>query len=69
MIWNRFLHSFSDEDESGGDKVSEGKPRLALVSTIQFVATLQSAALELRKKHGFEVIIPQCKPLSPGEIL
>jgi len=64
-------HNFAkdDEDELGGDKVSEGKPRLALVSTIQFVATLQSAALELRKKHGFEVIIPQCKPLSPGEIL
>jgi len=64
-------HNFAkdDEDELEGDKVSEGKPRLALVSTIQFVATLQSAALELRKKHGFEVIIPQCKPLSPGEIL
>ena len=42
---------------------------MALVSTIQFVATLQTAAVELKTKHGFEVVIPQCKPLSPGEIL
>lgn len=40
-----------------------------LVSTIQFVATLQSAAQELRTVHGFTVVIPQVKPLSPGEIL
>ncbi|CAH1801706.1 unnamed protein product [Owenia fusiformis] len=40
---------------------------LALVSTIQFVAALQSA-----KEHfsgDYTVTIPQCKPLSPGEIL
>ena len=42
---------------------------MALVSTIQFVATLQSSATEFREKHGFEVTVPQCKPLSPGEIL
>ena len=46
------------------------KPRLALVSTIQFVASLQSAAIELKNKYGFpSVIVPQAKPLSPGEIL
>ncbi len=45
------------------------RPRLAFVSTIQFVATLQSTALELRSEHGFQVTIPQSKPLSPGEIL
>ncbi|CAE1231885.1 DPH1 [Acanthosepion pharaonis] len=41
--------------------------RLALVSTIQFVATLQGVAKELRET--FSVVIPQVKPLSPGEIL
>lgn len=41
--------------------------RLAFVSTIQFVTTLQSVAKDLEKE--FKVRIPQCKPLSPGEIL
>uniref|UniRef100_A0A8C6RI35 2-(3-amino-3-carboxypropyl)histidine synthase subunit 1 n=3 Tax=Nannospalax galili TaxID=1026970 RepID=A0A8C6RI35_NANGA len=40
---------------------------LALVSTIQFVSTLQAAAKEL--KAEYHVSVPQCKPLSPGEIL
>ncbi|XP_006167619.1 2-(3-amino-3-carboxypropyl)histidine synthase subunit 1 isoform X1 [Tupaia chinensis] len=40
---------------------------LALVSTIQFVSTLQTAAQEL--KAEYHVSVPQCKPLSPGEIL
>uniref|UniRef100_A0A7N4V6R6 2-(3-amino-3-carboxypropyl)histidine synthase subunit 1 n=1 Tax=Sarcophilus harrisii TaxID=9305 RepID=A0A7N4V6R6_SARHA len=40
---------------------------LALVSTIQFVSTLQIAAQEL--KTEYKVCVPQCKPLSPGEIL
>jgi len=42
--------------------------KLSLVSTIQFVATLQAAATDLREA-GFNVEIPQAKPLSPGEIL
>merc|ERR1719167_1255013 len=42
--------------------------QLSLVSTIQFVATLQAAASELREA-GYTVQIPQTKPLSPGEIL
>ncbi|XP_053685697.1 2-(3-amino-3-carboxypropyl)histidine synthase subunit 1 isoform X2 [Sabethes cyaneus] len=42
--------------------------KLALVSTIQFVATLHAAAKELRDYH-YDVTIPQFKPLSPGEIL
>lgn len=42
--------------------------KLSLVSTIQFVATLQATAKELREA-GFTVEIPQVKPLSPGEIL
>ncbi|XP_071790273.1 2-(3-amino-3-carboxypropyl)histidine synthase subunit 1-like [Asterias amurensis] len=40
---------------------------MALVSTIQFVAALQSAYEELQ--DDYKVKIPQCKPLSPGEIL
>ncbi|XP_052052069.1 2-(3-amino-3-carboxypropyl)histidine synthase subunit 1 isoform X1 [Apodemus sylvaticus] len=40
---------------------------LALVSTIQFVSTLQAAAQEL--KADYHISVPQCKPLSPGEIL
>ncbi|XP_065663603.1 2-(3-amino-3-carboxypropyl)histidine synthase subunit 1 isoform X3 [Hydra vulgaris] len=40
--------------------------RLALVSTVQFVSSLQVAEAEL---VGYNVIIPQSKPLSPGEIL
>lgn len=42
--------------------------KLALVSTIQFVATLHAAAKELREAN-YDVVIPQSKPLSPGEIL
>ncbi|XP_076434749.1 2-(3-amino-3-carboxypropyl)histidine synthase subunit 1-like [Babylonia areolata] len=41
--------------------------RLALVSTIQFVAALQSTKQEL--SADYVVTVPQCKPLSPGEIL
>jgi len=41
---------------------------VSLVSTIQFVATLQAAAGELREA-GYTVQVPQVKPLSPGEIL
>jgi 2-(3-amino-3-carboxypropyl)histidine synthase len=54
------VHNFKEESP---------KPRLAIVGTIQFVATLHSVAKELREDHGFEVHVPQAKPLSPGEIL
>ena len=40
---------------------------IALVSTIQFVAALQSIHRELQTE--FNVVVPQSKPLSPGEIL
>ena len=40
--------------------------RLSLVSTIQFVATLQSVGKALTE---YDVVIPQSRPLSPGEIL
>lgn len=42
--------------------------RIGLVSTIQFVTTLQVAAIKLREL-GYTVEVPQFKPLSPGEIL
>lgn len=41
---------------------------LALVSTIQFVSTIQAVASEL-KADGYNVTAPQIRPLSPGEIL
>ncbi|XP_055385829.1 2-(3-amino-3-carboxypropyl)histidine synthase subunit 1 [Condylostylus longicornis] len=44
------------------------KGAIALVSTIQFVTTLQAVASDLRNL-GYEIIVPQSKPLSPGEIL
>ncbi|XP_078536269.1 2-(3-amino-3-carboxypropyl)histidine synthase subunit 1 isoform X2 [Lissotriton helveticus] len=40
---------------------------IALVSTIQFASALQAAAQVLRPQ--FKVVVPQSKPLSPGEIL
>ena len=45
----------------------EAKKNLALVSTIQFVPTLQSVAKDLKEEYN--ILIPQSKPLSPGEIL
>lgn len=39
-----------------------------LVGTIQFVGSLHVARSRL-EQHGFRVVIPQAKPLSPGEIL
>ncbi|XP_030034963.1 2-(3-amino-3-carboxypropyl)histidine synthase subunit 1 [Manduca sexta] len=44
------------------------KTNIALVSTIQFVTTLHSVAKTLRTED-YLVTVPQCKPLSPGEIL
>lgn len=41
---------------------------LAFVSTIQFVSTLHSVATELRAA-GYTILVPQSKPLTPGEIL
>ncbi|VDM97203.1 unnamed protein product [Thelazia callipaeda] len=46
----------------------EKHQKLALVSTIQFVPCLQTLKKELGME-GFTIIIPQVKPLSPGEIL
>lgn len=42
--------------------------KIALVSTIQFAGTLPAIAREMRNA-GYEVTIPQSKPLSPGEVI
>nr|NVI70970.1 putative diphthamide biosynthesis protein 1 [Cucujiformia] len=42
--------------------------KLGLVSTIQFLTTIQAVANEL-KELGYNVILPQSRPLSAGEIL
>lgn len=42
--------------------------RIVLVSTIQFVTTLQAASTKL-KELGYDIKIPQSRPLSPGELL
>lgn len=41
--------------------------KLAFVSTVQFITSLHAAKEELSLEY--EIIIPQSKPLSPGEIL
>ncbi|CAG9860787.1 unnamed protein product [Phyllotreta striolata] len=42
--------------------------KIALVSTIQFITTIQAVSKQL-KDDGYDLYIPQFKPLSPGEIL
>jgi len=42
---------------------------LALVSTIQFVSSLQTIAKEMSQNEEYKITVPQVKPLSPGEIL
>lgn len=39
-----------------------------MVSTVQFISTLHSITSMLRGE-GYSVVVPQIKPLSPGEIL
>ena len=56
--------------ESNWFSTGAPQPRMVFVSTIQFVASLQTASRELKEKHGFlSITVPQAKPLSPGEIL
>ncbi|XP_060520255.1 2-(3-amino-3-carboxypropyl)histidine synthase subunit 1 [Cylas formicarius] len=55
---------FIDTIKCNFDKAS----KIGLVSTIQFVTTLQTVA-KLLQEYGYDVSIPQFKPLSPGEIL
>jgi 2-(3-amino-3-carboxypropyl)histidine synthase len=57
---NHFISSIKQNFESGN--------RVALVSTIQFASSLRTAKLSF-DSHFKSVLIPQEKPLSPGEIL
>ena len=41
--------------------------KIALISTIQFVATLQTSAQELLGEY--EIVLQHNQPLSPGEVL
>ncbi|GAB6020252.1 hypothetical protein CHUAL_002970 [Chamberlinius hualienensis] len=41
--------------------------RIAFVSTVQFLSSIQMAAVAL--KDDYKIVIPQIHPLSPGEIL
>lgn len=47
--------------------LDKGTTTIVLVSTIQFVAAVHAIAPVLSKEY--KVIVPQAKPLSPGEIL
>ncbi|KAI6205069.1 hypothetical protein M3Y94_00750800 [Aphelenchoides besseyi] len=53
------------------DSIEKNFPKdksIGFVSTVQFLTSLHAAKNELNK-HGFNVFIPQCSPLSPGEVL
>ena len=43
--------------------------RLILAGTVQFNSAVHSAKKALSLEHGFEVFVPQAKPLSAGEVL
>lgn len=47
----------------------ERSHRFALVGTIQFASALQASAALLSQEYDTPVVVPQAKPLSPGEIL
>jgi 2-(3-amino-3-carboxypropyl)histidine synthase len=43
--------------------------KFALVGTIQFASALQASASLLSQVYNHQVVVPQARPLSPGEIL
>ena len=50
-------------------KDSSDKPKIAVLGTIQFRQGVVVAAGMLRQDHSYDSLIPQVKPLSPGEVL
>lgn len=55
---------------SGGGGAVAVKPFVYLLGTVQFRHALVSTKRILREEYGYEhVVIPQVKPLSPGEVL
>ncbi|CAI4229629.1 unnamed protein product [Auanema sp. JU1783] len=49
------------------DNFEKGK-KIALISTIQFIPSLHTIKKNL-VESGFDILLPQAKPLSPGEVL
>eukprot|EP00871_Galdieria_phlegrea_P002005 jgi/Galph1/2805/GphlegSOOS_G1441.1 len=50
-------------------KQFEPNTNIYLVSTVQFVSCLPQVVEKLKEEGFMHVTIPQCKPLSPGELL
>ena len=55
--------------ETAGDTTSTTKPFVYLLGTVQFRHALVSAKRLLQERGYDHVVIPQAKPLSPGEVL
>ncbi|CAA6673312.1 unnamed protein product [Spirodela intermedia] len=47
----------------------EPSTRLVLAGTVQFNSAVHSARVSLLEEHGYQVLVPQAKPLSAGEVL
>lgn len=47
----------------------EPSTRLVLAGTVQFNSAVHAARASLSEEHGYEVLVPQAKPLSAGEVL
>ena len=45
------------------------KEKIVFCATIQFISSIQSIAAELIEQHGYNIIVPQVRPLSRGEVL
>lgn len=67
VVHNFYKHDSELYFEGSDEKEVHLKKSISLVSTIQFSSSLQAAKSEL--DGYFNVILPQSKPLSQGEIL
>lgn len=62
--------SVGDAETAANGLPSARSPRLALLGTIQFVDTLHAIRDQVAAHFGAEnILIPQARPLSPGELL
>ncbi|CAD6187725.1 unnamed protein product [Caenorhabditis auriculariae] len=65
--------NFSNESTSVEPGSSSNSQRLAIVSTVQFLPSLQTVRNTFNEGQyagkGISIGVPQCKPLSPGEVL
>lgn len=51
------------------DNFAAGGRRVALLGTIQFASSLHAVRAALAAEFGDRLVVPQAKPLSPGEVL